>query len=113
MSEHTPGPWNLASPKEGGCLDQKEDRLICTTINNHLYHIAETFQYRNTEFNTPDGVSLANARLIAAAPDLLAACKELLENYERDVKATKITGSPNVQYALDIAKAAIEKAKPQ
>ncbi len=79
--KHTPGPWKVAGPKEGGCLDQKENRLICTTIKKHLYHIAETFQYRNTEFNTSDGVSLANARLIAAAPDLLTACKALMDSH--------------------------------
>ncbi len=82
MSKHTPGPWNIAAPKEGGSLDQKEDRLICTKINNRLYHIAETFQYRNTGFNTPDGVSLANARLIAAAPDLLEALQLLWAEVE-------------------------------
>ncbi len=81
MSKHTPGPWKAVRPKEGGCLDQKENRLIGTTINNHLYHIAETFQYRNGEFNAPDGVSIANARLIAAAPDLLDVVKPLLEAY--------------------------------
>ncbi len=75
MSKHTPGPWKVVSPKEGGCLDQKENRLICTKINNHTYHIAETFQYRNGEFNAPDGVSLANARLIAACPELFELLK--------------------------------------
>jgi hypothetical protein len=48
--------------------------------------------------------ALDNARLIAAAPDLLEACEALLEAYE-------FTIAPMHSEAIDKARAAIAKAK--
>lgn len=65
MAKHTPGPWNVKKPNDVNINFWIEVRgggyksLICETTNC-LGH---------------GGTSEANARLIAAAPDLLAALK--------------------------------------
>lgn len=48
----------------------------------------------------------ANARLIAAAPDLLAACEKAVEHLE-----TKAMGLIHVEPTIDMIKGAIKKAK--
>ena len=64
-SGHTPGPWTLHEWRayEG----EKEAQYVITAQG---VNIARPLQYE------PD--SYANARLIAAAPDLLAACANAL-----------------------------------
>ena len=62
MSKHTPGPWAIES---GGDIIQ--DAEPCFPLVAHC-------------FDTPgfaDGEAEANARLMAAAPDLLAALRQL------------------------------------
>ena len=68
MSGHTPGPWTIHAPAIFNAR-QIEDRFIAAGKE----HVAEVFQYRNHEKVHADGTALANARLIAAAPDLLEA----------------------------------------
>jgi hypothetical protein len=74
---HTPGPWEVD-------LDNREDdeagECIAIVKEGHGYiagiHILPTAdEYETIKFTDEDR---ANARLIAAAPDLLAALKELL-----------------------------------
>lgn len=61
---HTPGPWEVAMPGE---------------VDEH-YAVLDGFGHTASVYGYPEEASaaLANARLIAAAPDLLAACEELL-----------------------------------
>ena len=63
MSKHTPGPWEVERSLNG------DYSVRHTATGNHpicdVFYVTETGQ--------------ANASLIAAAPDLLAACKALLE----------------------------------
>ncbi len=70
MSEHTPGPWvvdfDLIQDKEG-------------------YDIASTFPYGDPY----DEIQEANARLIAAAPALLEACKAFIEAYTKSLQMEK------------------------
>jgi len=68
MSKHTPGPWRLIVGAEGyysvvsECKNLKdEDRIICD----------------NTEYY-PKEATKENARLIAAAPELLEALKAIV-----------------------------------
>ena len=63
---HTPGPWNV---------DDLGDESFCET--NHKYGIGSPNSpcYRLAKIEGLGETALANARLIAAAPDLLAACK--------------------------------------
>ena len=72
-SKHTPGPWTI----ERCSIDLPEnDRLIVGHPNSSDMSVIRTigrlFSYARPEVNK------ANARLIAAAPELLEACKELL-----------------------------------
>ena len=58
---HTPGPW-----RQTGINVRAGDALICWATNHHA----------NAE--TPESEKLANARLIASAPDLLLALERLI-----------------------------------
>lgn len=58
--QFTPGPWRTT-----GINVRAGDALICYAMNHHA----------NAE--TPEPEKLANARLIAAAPDLLLALERL------------------------------------
>ena len=109
--KHTPAPWGFGQALHKKSSDQKEDCLIHHKDSSGLiFHIAETFQYRNDEFKSQDGVSLANAKLIAAAPELLEALKEL----QFVIKKFGIREPNNLTQcfgAMDKAKRAINKTE--
>lgn len=66
-SKHTPGPWK-ASMLGGGKQSHPNDysiRVDCPDSSDGKFKIA-------TVIGKPDGAGSANARLIAAAPELLA-----------------------------------------
>ncbi len=92
MSKHTPGPWK-ATVGKGMCATviTCEQGLIC-------------------ELGGGDCVE-PNARLIAAAPDLLEACEGLLE-VKMDCSTFHQIGCKTCSYCLahEKAKAAIAKA---
>lgn len=97
--KHTPGPWIAEQPFE---VISEEGWAICDVDNND------------------GGDAESNARLIAAAPDLLKACLDALVLVELDY-----TGSPEAAYivrgqaegedevinVIDALKAAIDKAE--
>jgi hypothetical protein len=84
MSKHTPGPWQIKSDYEPltiiGNVDGPDDGQ---------YHYTPICEVEPTLF--PDE-NAANARLIAAAPDLLAALECVMslygDGFADDVKAT-------------------------
>jgi hypothetical protein len=99
MSKHTPGPWSVA------------DRLVPNgrrwVQRNHTRTLVALV------YSTPERE--ANARLIAAAPDLLEACNEALEFAEdqEDVLDGSY-GQPEPNRAMQVAtmlRAAIAKAE--
>ena len=66
---HTPGPWII-------CDKQEEPRTVkIGTGENGWLGVAQSFGDTQEE-------ATANAKLIAAAPDLLEACKGLVEYLE-------------------------------
>lgn len=72
--KHTPGPWQ-ASNTDGPWLPGGDDGLVEATTPDGLFIKREICHF----FIDPDdemtlAEDLANARLIAAAPDLAAAC---------------------------------------
>lgn len=75
--KHTPGPWHVAN----GCQ-----------IRGAKDQIAKAWMMRN-------GEGLANARLIAAAPELLNALEAITEAYDTSLPEYKV------------ARAAIAKAR--
>ena len=92
-AQYTPGPWTITvyPPDDYGAED------LCAYIDGNRKHVAHCMP--------PDGTSTelrdANARLIAAAPELLEALK-LIANAENSAL--------DLAYCKGIARAAIAKA---
>jgi len=95
-AKHTSGPWWHDDDKEVGCI------VIRAPDGDGVpWQIASMCDFG------PSGDEEANARLIAAAPELLAALKDLLDAVARDVPgAASITTGP-----MGAARAAIAKAE--
>lgn len=94
---HTPGPWKLryltAAGAEGfSVLRSLTSELVCTLPSRHGYANADQGEH--------------DARLIAAAPDLLAACERALLFAENH--AIMARGSD--EDTADTLRAAIQKA---
>jgi hypothetical protein len=92
MSNHTPGPWEIKLHPDDGY------RYISGPKHIGLAQVVWCMSY---EERSP--VCEANARLIAAAPELLEALENLLKVHEGE--------GGTQRHAGDIARAAIEKAK--
>lgn len=74
MNKHTPGPWWLQADGVGWYVE-------CTPERGHSVAYVRA-EVEEDDPDTPDAEKEANARLIAAAPDLLDALKELLDQDE-------------------------------
>lgn len=89
MSKHTPGPWtmheiNPNDPEWGACgIMATDDEFVATMV-----------------------LGVKNAHLIAAAPELLAACEASLEVFE-------LSGLPHYSGIIDKLIEAITKAGGQ
>ena len=94
---HTPGPWAVVPSVRFGSFDGKTTVASYGISNGSEWVCAIPCYAANTE------PSAANARLIAAAPDLLAACEALLASH-------KYGDGVGWQHARDKARAAIAKA---
>jgi len=90
MTTHTPGPWNVTK-----LYVRKQDGGLVASIN-------DLWQKQKT----PKAEMDANARLIAAAPELLAALEELLWSASR----TSLENDGDYSNAFTAARAAIDKA---
>ena len=94
MMSHTPGPWKVA------------ENLFGNTASYEVYANVETKSgkggYTRICQITPRDQK-ANARLIAAAPELLEALEAMVEMVEMNGLGKR--------YALDLAASAIKKAR--
>lgn len=107
MIGHTTGPWRVRTLERNG---QVVDCFVCANdVQGHAYdaEIMGDDEYR-------DGIErkLADARLISAAPDLLAALKHLLAEHERWIN-DEYSGTGlevNLMSELDYARKAIARA---
>ena len=100
MSKHTPGPWIGAGPSFGDPLPR-----YTTSIMTEWEHEDDGFiEICEFPFHHHDGENEANARLIAAAPELL----ETLEAVT-DALAGHELNNGDVS-AINKARAAIAKA---
>jgi len=96
-SQHTPGPWYAYQPAEGR-----------TRIGRSLNGLSA--DYVCTLFDGPN--KTANARLIAAAPELLDALKDTAGYLEAiDNAANQIGERSAIQTKLATIRAAIAKAE--
>lgn len=104
MSKHTPGPWVWIEPLR--VLNSAHGKVI-----DHAYFEGMWFARHD------DAEDEANARLIAAAPDLLSALQDLLAVYSApdramccDGRDCGCMGATLYQEAEHYARAAIAKA---
>ena len=89
MTEHTPGPWQDAG---GWFVTAPERQLV----------VAEVYAV-----GRPDEEVDANTRLIAAAPDLLAACELALATFRRD----RMEEIDDREPEIDALRAAVAQAR--
>ena len=76
MNRHTKGPWHVGVGNGEGSIFADEGRTRLESGGTTLYPICQI----NSGWN--DAEDAANARLIAAAPDLLDACRCALADLE-------------------------------
>lgn len=81
-NKHTPGPWKVGTPGPNGCYTVGTQGGLMTAMIAHS--ICEPDQIETAN---------ANARLIAASPDLLAACQAFSRLYGRLWDVTDPVGS--------------------
>ncbi len=98
---HTPGPWYVAhhSDIDGG---QSIDIRHCCDIPPSTPQIHQIARL-------PEN-ALANARLIAAAPDLLSALESAFNAIAWDIPSGNLSGQEE-EALLDVIRATIDKAK--
>lgn len=104
MNAHTPGPWTVDDHLSSSCcvgtVDEK-GRAVCNISQSKVI-----FHKRKRPEFVMDDEDRANARLIAAAPDLLAELKWVAGRIDRQ------SGSPNfTSDEYDRIVAAIAKAE--
>lgn len=105
-TKHTPAPWTAAGP---GILDTPHrDKRIMVLHPDGIRLIADTGQgYIDPKGNAiPDDERRANARLIAAAPELLDAANDLLCQWD----APDLSDDTPIKEKFDALRAALDKA---
>lgn len=108
---HTPGPWHIAE-NEDNSFGRVTFRTICATSENGTpFQLCLNSNYENLEQAEE---RKANANLIAAAPDLLEACKQTW-HYIHACKRPGDGDRDNPSYTINIVEkclsAAIAKAQ--
>lgn len=101
MNKHTPGPWSI---KRG---------TITWEIVSESEYVGRVYSTSRSEDISDDAEGVANAALIAAAPDLLAALRGVIrsaayESGQAEPSLRELT--VGIKY-LDAARAAIAKAE--
>lgn len=95
MSAHTPGPWDV-------CRRAHLHGVQHVDHSGKMYDVCRVDWH---SFYKPDHRAEANARLIAAAPDLLEALQAILHTYD--------DGGVPLNKAFRMANAAIARATEQ
>jgi len=98
MNQHTHGPWTVSYETDITGIENDPDNDCFGIVDVAHVYLREV-----------PGRHEANARLIAAAPDLLAALVVLVEE-KVDYMRLNNLGDPEREYATKQARAAIAKA---
>lgn len=111
MTQHTPGPWHL--DLRSGSLaiypsSEINQHYCLSGASQWAIHYAEGKRATDGTHWTIDEVKVANARLIAAAPELLEALQEIVRLDARS--STEEGHKYDMVKAIKIAHAAIAKA---
>ncbi|MCR9292038.1 MAG: hypothetical protein NXI32_04915 [bacterium] len=97
-TKYTPGPWVA-----GGSLVSNKSRYIAVVQHNLAPRELDAKDYSRYGAQTMEELD-ANARLIAAAPDLLKAVEQFVDEFERGREWVSLD-------SIDMAVRAIRKAK--
>jgi len=101
-TQHTPGPWKVAE----AFINNQPNRLFVSEGKWGGKNIAD--------LGEADEANNANARLIAAAPELLAALQSLIQYLpEEDIYYEDASSYRQIQRAVERAEAAIARATQQ
>lgn len=95
MNKHTPGPWHVVPYGDGN------QKVVCSDEAGN-WRIA--FMATSSGSREELAEIKANARLIAAAPELLEALKDLVTS----VEALRVVG---LDKEIELARAALSKAE--
>ena len=98
MSKHTPGPW-----KVGNSIEQRNGPREATVVAADGVRVVARLHFNRM----PDDPAEANAALIAAAPELLEALKELSDLFDAWKAGEYLPDS----FTTQPARAAIAKAE--
>lgn len=91
MATHTPGPWSVRFENRATYIVTAGNVIVSAIINVPGGDREQ------------DGINEANARLIASAPDLLTALREIVAVYDRG-------HVPDIGAAVERSRAVISKA---
>lgn len=104
--KHTPGPWRVSS--ESPRIIQKDYRAIGSDAG---FLIASTMGHDNSGFYASEQEADANARLIAAAPELLEALTDAVIDFDNWAAHEDNHPHEHLVVWVEKARAAIAKAK--
>ena len=100
---HTPGPWSIYETAGNGGNIPARMEVVAPESERAKRLIANVYG-----FKLPEG--RANARLIAAAPELLEVIREAVDSAEREMAKGR-KASPGLATWLEKARAALAKAR--
>ena len=111
--KHTPGPWIVDLRTGCFAIIKQTDKMTCLCGANEDAIVFQNGRWKESSqgaYRYLTDEQEANARLIAAAPDVLAAL-EAAREFITDGMAMGFVGMPEDETVLEVIEAAISKAK--
>lgn len=107
--KHTPGPWKITESANAiVVMGPNAQHVVIIPLFKEYAWSKEEWEGLNLE--EKNKVSIANARLIAAAPELLEVIREAVDSAEREMAKGR-KASPGLATWLEKARAALAKAR--